>query len=380
MKVAALHLTRYALPFAASFASSRERAEVRQGLLVRLVDADGVVAVGEAAPLAAFGGGTVGDAERELVELSRTLAGRPLEDVESRLAAWDLARPGAAAARCALETALLDLQARRRGLPLAGLLVGRPRAEVAVNATLDANSGPAAARAAIEQGFTCLKLKVGLAGSPEAEVERVRRVREAVGPTVALRLDANGAWSPEQAIAILARLAPLGIALIEQPVRADDLAGLAAVRAAVEVPVAADEAVPGPEAARRAIEAGAADLLIVKPMVAGGPRRALEMLVLAAQAGLGAVVTTTLDAGPAVALALHLAATLPENAPACGLATAELLVDDLIEPALPVRRGWMPLPVEAGLGVRLDSPALERWAGPWRELLASQRGVGTVAR
>jgi L-alanine-DL-glutamate epimerase-like enolase superfamily enzyme len=126
------------------------------------------------------------------------------------------------------------------------------------------------------------------------------------------------------------------------------------------------------------IEAGAADLLVVKPMLAGGPRRAFEIASLAASAGLGALVTTTIDAGPGLALALHLAATLPEPRLACGLATAALLVDDLIEPGLPIVQGAMSLPAAPGLGVRLDPAGLERYTSDWQALAATP--VGRTAR
>ncbi len=115
------------------------------------------------------------------------------------------------------------------------------------------------------------------------------------------------------------------------------------------------------------LERGAASVLVVKPMVVGGLRPARRIVELAEEAGVGTIVTTTIDAGVGVAAALHLAATLPEGSPACGLATGSLLADDLIVRPLAVRDGSMLLPDGPGLGVELDEAKLARYGGVTRE-------------
>ncbi|MCL4368789.1 MAG: hypothetical protein M1337_06445, partial [Actinobacteria bacterium] len=151
-----------------------------------------------------------------------------------------------------------------------------------------------------------------------------------------------------------------------------DLAGMARVRSAVGIPIAADEAVGRLEQARRVVAAKAADVLVVKPMLAGGLRPAREIIALAQAAGLGVLVTTTIDSGVGVAAALHLATTLPgpEGTPtlACGLATGRLLVGDLISRPWRVRDGAMRLPAGPGLGVTLDEQQLVRYGGTWQEV------------
>ena len=148
---------------------------------------------------------------------------------------------------------------------------------------------------------------------------------------------------------------------------AGDLEGMAQVRSAVATPIGADESVRGPEQARHVVEASAADVLIVKPMLAGGLRRSRQIVELALAAGLEALVTSTIDAGVGVAAALHLAATLPTPR-ACGLATAALLVDDLLTCPLAILDGAMHLPSGPGLGVALDTQALARYGGAWRTI------------
>jgi L-alanine-DL-glutamate epimerase-like enolase superfamily enzyme len=182
----------------------------------------------------------------------------------------------------------------------------------------------AAAAAAVGQGFTVAKLKV----SPDldASVARVAAVR-AAAPRLALRVDCNGSCDPERAVALATRLVPYGLEWLEQPVRADDVAGLARVRRDGGVPVAADESVTGCEAVAALAAAGAADAVVLKLVQVGGLARALAAGRAAAAAGLALTVTTAIDTSIGTAAALHLGCALPEP----------------------------------GLGIDLDPAALARW-------------------
>jgi o-succinylbenzoate synthase len=286
------------------------------------------------------------------------LRGIDLDDLMPLLDARVGDRPETAALRCGLDTAALDAQAKARGRPLAALLTNSvPAPAVTVNATIgepDDDAAIDAARSALARGFRTIKLKIGIGRTVHDEVRRVAAMRAALGPDIALRLDANGAWSVDTAIATLRQLARYDIEYVEQPVAAHDLAGLAEVHHASPIPIAADEAVTDIPSARRVIERQAADILVLKPMVCGGLRTGRAIIDLATAAGLRTVVTSTIDSGLGVAAALHLAATLPPNSPACGLATSDLLTDDLIVEPLEVVEGAMMVPKGPGLGVRLD--------------------------
>jgi O-succinylbenzoate synthase len=113
------------------------------------------------------------------------------------------------------------------------------------------------------------------------------------------------------------------------------------VQEAVSTPIAADEDLTDLDAARRILQTGAAQVLILKPMMVGGLQPARQIMKLAQAAGAAVVVTTTLDAGVGTAAALHLAATLPQESPACGLATGTLLTSDLLVRSPTVCNGWM---------------------------------------
>ncbi|MFC7188218.1 mandelate racemase/muconate lactonizing enzyme family protein [Halorubrum yunnanense] len=270
------------------------------------------------------------------------------------------------AARHGLALALADASARGGGQSLAARLAAEhglptPAETVPVNATVgdgDREATAAAATRAVAEGFGCVKVKVG-ARPLDADVERLRAVREAVGDAVAIRADANGAWDLATAREALDRLAPLDLAYVEQPLPAGDLDGAAALRgdrdgrerdgggSEPSIPIALDESL-----ARReldaVLEADAADVVVLKPMALGGPDRALAAAATARAAGVEPVITTTIDAVVARTAAVHVAAAVPDVAP-CGLATASLLDDDLAPDPCPVADGELLVPDGPGL-------------------------------
>jgi O-succinylbenzoate synthase len=196
------------------------------------------------------------------------------------------------------------------------------RAEVPVNALV---TGPELDPAAVI-GFPAVKVKVR---GPE-DLGLVARVRDAVGPGVHLRVDANGAWPLDLAVDLIARLARLGVQLVEQPVATID--ELARLRRQVSVPIAADECVRSVADARRIHDLDAADAVVLKVQPLGGVRVALEV---AAAAGVPAIPTSMMETSVGLAAGLALAAALPELAYACGLATAGLVGDVTRDPLIP---------------------------------------------
>jgi L-Ala-D/L-Glu epimerase len=321
---------RLSIPLKEPFVTAGGVVAARELALLRVEDEDGVVGYGEAAPLEPYDGVTV----ERVIEALRNGGdgGAPPQ------------------ARAAEEMARLDLEGRR-----AGRALGEPGADaIAVNRTLPA--GPPsevarAAREAVRAGYSCFKVKVGL---PD-DVERVAAVREALGPWPALRLDANGAWSVEEAVDRIAALEPYDVQLVEQPCRT--LRELAEVRPAVGVPVAADESIAGPDQVREAAATRACDAVNVKLAGSGGFHLAREAIREASSHGLQAFLSSTLDGPWGIAAALQLAASERVSL-ACGLATLELF-DARIAQALPApSRGLMAVPQGPGLGVAVDEDAL----------------------
>jgi o-succinylbenzoate synthase len=200
------------------------------------------------------------------------------------------------------------------------------RDTVPVNALVDRRPIDSAALT----GFPAVKVKVGRT-DPRDDVELVAAVRDAVGPAVALRVDANGAWDIDTAEEMIGRLARFDLELVEQPVAAlDDLARL---RRRVEVPVAADECIRSVADARCLATLEAADAVVLKAQPLGGVRTALQV---AETARVPALVTSMRETSVGIAAGLALAAALPELPYVCGLAARMPGGDVVRDPLVPV--------------------------------------------
>lgn len=349
-----LHPFRLALraPLATSGVSIRFRA----GLLVSL-SADGVTGWGEASPLPGWSRTTLLETEaalRRTLDAVKAGGEAALDGLLDDLAGTPHARAGIAGAWA-------DLQARRAGRSLAEHLVADPTgaparsvpvSSVAVNALMAApapSEVEAAARDAVNSGFSTVKLKVG-AADLVVDIDRVRAARAGLGPAAELRLDANGTWDPATALAVLDRVQDCDIAYCEEPVTG--IEAIAAVGGRSPVPVAADESIRDEAGAVQALELGVGTL-IVKPQALGGPDVALAISARAREAGASAVVTSFLDSAVGVAHGLHVAAAVDAAASrrrAHGLATASLLATDVAEVPVVVA-GAMAVPAGGGLGL-----------------------------
>jgi o-succinylbenzoate synthase len=331
----------FALDMTAPLATAAGDIERREGFVVR-VTRDGTTGLGEATPLPGW--------TESLADCRGALdrAARHAASGADPLAPLDLTETPAAAHGVALARA--DAAARIADQPLCRHLgADTPPSSLPVNATVgdaDSDATVEAARTAVGHGYSCLKLKVG-ARSVAADVDRLRAVREAVGPRVELRADANGAWSRTEARRALAAFADADVAYVEQPLPATDLAGHAAFDGPVDV--ALDESLTE-YAPERVLDAADPDVLVCKPMVLGGPERTVRVAAMAAERGVRSVVTTTIDAVVARTAAVHVAAAF-ETPPACGLATADRLASDLAADPAPVDGGTIRVPNAAGLGI-----------------------------
>ena len=212
----------------------------------------------------------------------------------------------------------------------------------------------------VEAGYRCLKLKAG--DEPDGALQsRVAAVRDAIGPDVPLRLDFNGSLPAETAAEVLAEVARFDIEYAEQPIPpAAGAEALARLRWVGAVPIAADESVRDLGTARVLIDSGAVDAMVVKPAHVGGLRQAEAIIELATSASVPVTISTLFETGVGLAGALHLAATAP-GPQAHGLATAGMLETDLLREPLVVQAGRLVVPTGHGLGVELDSDAIERY-------------------
>lgn len=229
------------------------------------------------------------------------------------------------------------------------------RDRVPVNATIPVVAPPLAARIATVGGASTAKVKVADPGSTLAEdADRIAAVRDAMGPGARIRIDANAAWTLLEALEALPVLdrAAGGLEYAEQP--CPSIEDLAALRRALDIPIAADESVRRAEDPLRVARADAADLLVMKVQPLGGIERCLE---LAGEAGLPVVVSSALETSVGLSAGIALAAALPQLGHACGLGTASLLADDVTGAPLHPTGGELPVG-----RVAPDPALLERWA------------------
>jgi L-alanine-DL-glutamate epimerase-like enolase superfamily enzyme len=315
----------------------------REILCVSLTDADGVRGYGEAAPLEPYDGVSIERVEQALEAYKPVLASSKGKNgaqlIDACRGVDDLP-----AAFAAIDMALWDRAGRQAGKRVAALLTDSPADTVPVNATLSAlDRAEVAAQAAgaVAEGFSCLKLKVGIGD----DAGRVAAVRAAAGPETALRLDANGVWSVEEAVRAIEVLSPAGLELVEEPTHG--LGPVREVRERVAVRVAIDETA----AEHGALGAGVADAVCLKISRCGGISGLIAAATLVRASGAEVYLASTLDGPLGVAAALHAAAALASRGPVppCGLATLALFED--FEDPLPAREGEIALPSGAGLGV-----------------------------
>jgi L-Ala-D/L-Glu epimerase len=339
-----LSVRRHRLRLRSTLETAYGSVDERELLAVSLTDERGRSGHGEAAPLEAYDGVSLAQVERALERYAPVLEGAPPQANGAQLTDACRRVEDLPQALAAIDLALWDRAGRLAGKPVAALLTDDPAAAVDVNATLTAldRAGVAeqAARA-VGEGFACVKLKVGIGD----DAGRVAAARAAMGPEAALRLDANGAWSVEEAVRTIDALAPAGLELVEEPTHG--LRAVREVRERVSTRVAIDETA----AELGALGAGVADAVCLKISRCGGISGLIAAATLVRASGAEAYLASTLDGPLGVAAAVHVAAALASRGPvpACGLATLGLFAG--MENPLPAVAGRISVPTGAGLGV-----------------------------
>lgn len=327
MRIAAITAFRYRLPLRAPLALGGCSLAAREGLLVRVTGDDGSAGWGDVAPLPGFSPESVDEARRSLQARAPSLAAVDASAALDSLARWK----GPSSGRCGLELALFDAQARARGTTLPHALHEAPRPAVSFNALLtdtDEALREAADRLRAD-GYRAVKLKVGRRPLEE-DIARVRAAAEALGD-VALRLDANRAWSADAATRFAEMMAEVPIEYIEEPLA--DAAALPAWADATGCPVALDETIQEGASPRDHPYAAA---VILKPTLVGGVQAAQRLAREAHAVGAQPVLSASFESGVGLRGLVALAAGLgPEDTPV-GLDTYRRLADDVFAPRLPL--------------------------------------------
>lgn len=311
-----LHLDR-------SFRISRGHTDTTTNYLVTITDSEGTTGVGGIAP-SPYYGETTESAGAVLPTVADHLEGHPIDDVGVIERVLEDCTPGENAARAGVSIAIYDLLARRNRKPLYARWDLDPEICPRISVTVgidDPDQMATRAREWVQSGYPILKVKLGT----DEDRNRLKAVRDAA-PDASIRVDANEAWSVQETIDRLPLLSETDVALLEQPIPADDVSGLNRIRQATSIPIAADESCVNVADVARVGDA--VDVIVVKLMKCGGIGPALDQIERARSIGCDVMVGCMVETSASIAGACHLAplaryadldgALLLANDPCCG--------------------------------------------------------------
>jgi len=368
MRIARLLATAVALPMARPMKMSGVEIATADNVLVRVEEGGGGVGWGEAASAPSMTGETVASMVAAVRYLASFLEGLPAEGFGAIHAEMDWRLYGNHAAKSAIDMALHDLVARARNMPVHALLGAQRRARVPAlwmigTGSTEGDLREAAAKRAA--GFVAYKIKVG-AADPQADAERTARICAALGPGRLISADANQAWTPEQAIGYVGAVASTALDFLEQPVRGDDLAGMARIAAASRVAIGADEGIHGLDDIARHHEAGAASGVSLKTIKLGGLGPAHQAALLCERLGMKVNLACKIaESSIATAAVLHLAAAAPSLDWGVSL-SSQYLAADLVRSPIAIRDGHASVPEGPGLGIEVDEARVREYRRPPR--------------
>jgi L-alanine-DL-glutamate epimerase-like enolase superfamily enzyme len=336
-----------------------------EATVVGITDADGTVGYGYMPAMAVVGESSLSAESLLQTLLAPLMKDRSFVGIQPILREMELALAANAQLKFAVEEALWDLLAKKLGTPLYNLIGGACRRDVPVMRMLGLKSPQetaAEAKALVDRGYRHVKVKIGL--DEQRDVETVHRVRDIIGGEIFLSVDANQAYAPMQAVRVLNQMENVRLGVVEQPVRRDDVRGMAFVRQQVSVPVMADEGIDTATDALRHIEAGAMDAVSIKLWKMGGLYRSRDIVSVCNAANIAVHIGSTAGSQLLEAIQLHFAASVPELLGGAEIGEFESLTNDPAR-GLAVENGTLRVPSAPGLGVAIDHDKLRETTGLW---------------
>lgn len=310
MKITEIRLGKISVPLRVPFKTALRTVTSVEDVIVEVHTDTGAIGYGEAPPTGVITGDTTGAIIGAIQDhIGKSILGRDVDDFEDVIQTVQKCIVKNTSAKAAVDMALWDLYGQLYRIPVYKLM-GGARKSIVTDITISVNEPEEMAQDAINaiaRGYDCLKVKVG--ANPAMDVARLAAVRKAVGSDVCIRIDANQAWQPKEAVRILNQMQEqgLGLEFVEQPVKAHDFEGLKYVTERSYVPVLADESVFSPEDALKIMQMGAADLVNIKLMKCGGLYNALKIASAAEVYGVECMIGCMLEAKISVNAAVELA-------------------------------------------------------------------------
>lgn len=367
MKITGLTCLRVNIPYRKPFVISGGPSAEGEHVLVAVHSDEGIIGYGESAPMVSYSGETQSDTFHALTEyLGKAIEGMDPFDFEQIHSVMNRVLPEHYFAKSAIDIALYDLIGKKLKVPVYQLLGGKVRDRVDIIGvigigTIDEMIAEAAEYA--RKGIKTIKLKVG--NNPKQDVEVVREVRGAVGPQILIRVDANQGYDVSTAIRTIRKMEPYDLELVEQPVKKWDLHGMAAVTAAVDVPIEADESMFILQDAMNIIKHRAADIINIKILKPGGLYPSKKVAAICEGAGITCLVGSMVEYGIGSVAGLHFAASTPVVRHACELVGPSLFRYDILQEDYSLNSfvdGQMIVPDGPGLGVTLKEEFANRLA------------------
>jgi muconate cycloisomerase len=268
-------------------------------------------------------------------------------------------------AKAGIDIALWDIAGKAVGKPVYALLGGKVRDNTTLSysiANQDVQADLDEIRWLIDQGFFVFKIKTGVLPLNE-ELKRVEAIRKLLAPPFDMRLDFNHGLARELAIKTCRALEVFQPTFMEQPVKGEDVAAMAAITQAIDTPIMADESVFSIRQALEVVRREAADLASIKLMKPGGITRSRKAAAIFEAAGMPCYAGAMWESGIGIAASLHFVAATPNVRYGSDFYIPNfLLVDDLIQTPLRMHEGKIYVPEAPGLGIEIDWAAVERYA------------------
>lgn len=337
MNIVELIFAPYRIRLKRPFTTSKGIIKERKGYIINLKDSEGIIGVGDAAPLPEFGSETYEEASAALDNLKIELK-IDINDLQDNLGNNLQFFNKFPALRHGIEQAILNLVSKKFDVSLTKLLKVNPSLEIDTNAAIGMLSPEEAVKEAVKkinEGFTTLKIKTGREKFNE-DLKTIEAVRKAFGINIKLRIDSNGKWNLKEAEEYLKKLEDFNIEYAEQPVYS--LNDFKELSKKTTIPLAADESIRSFNDAMNFIEEKAASFLVLKPMMLGGIIPVLKIIKLAEENNIGIVITSSFESAVGKYIPVFAASSV-KNKTAHGLAINEFFEKDLIDDPFPIKNG-----------------------------------------
>jgi L-alanine-DL-glutamate epimerase-like enolase superfamily enzyme len=271
---------------------------------------------------------------------------------------------GVEEAKAGIEMALWDILGKSLNVPVYKLLGGKVRDRIPLSYSIPFGTPEQMAAFAVERvkaGHRTIKVKVGSEDGPR-DIAAVRMIRDAIGPSIKLRVDGNMGWpNAKHAIRMIRAMEAYDLELVEQPLSPHDLMGMAEVRRSISIPLMADESIRNPRSAMDTIRAGAADIANVYVTEAGGLLNAMRIFAMCEAASIPCMIGSMPEFGIGTAAQIHLGVAMTNLGPDSDTCGVLYHAEDLLKTPLRIENGYSYPPEGPGLGVEIDMSILERW-------------------